>query len=158
MSRWFKPWIRRSLIAATALTVTLGLGACGHRPYGHGPMSEGEWVAASAKMVDRIGSRLDLDATQRQHLQALADTLRAQRAQVAGEPGSGRREVQALFAGERFDLAGAQSLVQRKTSAVQTASPPVLQALATFYDSLKPAQQAKVREFLARERGHGWRG
>ncbi len=30
--------------------------------------------------------------------------------------------------------------------------------MADFYDSLKPEQQAKVREFMARRGHHGWRG
>jgi hypothetical protein len=34
----------------------------------------------------------------------------------------------------------------------------VIAAMADFYDSLKPEQQAKVREFMARRGGrHGWR-
>ena len=44
--------------------------------------------------------------------------------------------------------------MQAKLAAVATGSPAVIAALGDFYDSLRPDQQAKVREFTSR-RGHG---
>lgn len=159
-----KTWIRRSLIGLAAVTLTLGgLAACGHRsgwgPGGHGPMTEAQIGQMRERMVDRIGSELALDATQKQHLQALADQLIAQRKALAGAAGTDpRSEWQALIAGPRLDVARAQALVSDKTEAIRLQSPAVIAAAATFYDSLQAAQQEKVRQFLQqRGRGHGHR-
>ena len=69
--------------------------------------------------------------------------------------GSPRDALKPLIAGEKFDRAQAQALLQAKTAAVQGQGPKVVEALADFYDSLKPAQQAQVRAMLDK-RGHGW--
>ena len=63
--------------------------------------------------------------------------------------------MQSLVAGAQFDRAKAQALVQQKTDALRSGSPEVIAALGDFYDSLNPAQQQKVRDFMSR-RG-GWR-
>ena len=84
----------------------------------------------------------------------LADKLREQRAAlVAGTPDP-RAELQALVAGASFDRGRAKALVQSKTDALRSKSPEVIAAAADFYDSLKPEQQAKVRDFMS----HGRRG
>jgi hypothetical protein len=57
-------------------------------------------------------------------------------------------DLKALVAGDKFDKTRAQALVTEKTAAVTTKSPEVIAALADFYDSLNPAQQQKVREFM----------
>ena len=69
-----------------------------------------------------------------------------------------RAEVQSLVAGATFDRAKAKALVDAKTGAIQARSPEVIAAAADFYDSLKPEQQAKVREFMAARRGWMHRG
>lgn len=48
------------------------------------------------------------------------------------------------MAGDKFDRAGAQALLSKTASAIETRSPEVIAALADFYDSLDPQQQAKV--------------
>ena len=60
-----------------------------------------------------------------------------------------------LVAGATFDRAKAQALVQQKTDAVRTGSPEVIAAMGDFYDSLNPAQQQQVRDFMQKRRG--WR-
>jgi protein CpxP len=72
--------------------------------------------------------------------------------------GNMREQFQGLIAGERFDATRAQTLVLEKTEALRTASPAVIAAAATFYDSLRPEQQQKMRDFMARGGHHGWRG
>ena len=84
---------------------------------------------------------------------ALADKLHEQRAAMMGQSKDPRAELQALVAGDKFDKARAQTLVSEKTAAIQARSPEVIAALADFYDSLNPAQQQKVREFMQRRRG-----
>ena len=99
-----------------------------------------------------------LDEAQKAKLGVLADKLRAQRNALVGSTTDPRAELQSLVAGPTFDRAKAKSLVEAKTGAITTQSPEVIAAMADFYDSLKPEQQTKVRELMARRGHHGWRG
>ena len=88
-----------------------------------------------------------LNDAQKAKLNVLADKMEAQRTAFIGKTADPRAEMQALVAGEKFDRTRAQTLLDEKTRAVQTSSPEVISAMADFYDSLRPEQQAKVREF-----------
>jgi Spy/CpxP family protein refolding chaperone len=156
-----KPWIKRALIGIFGASVLFGgLAACSHRgAYSHGwqAMSEEDAAKLKAKMVERVGSKLDLDEAQKAKLGVLADKLREQRNALVGSGGDPRAEMAAVVAGPTFDRAKAKSLVEAKTSAINSKSPEVIGAMADFYDSLKPEQQAKLREWMDK-RGHGrWR-
>lgn len=154
-----KPWIKRSLFGLFGAGIALGaLTGCGHRHDGHGwNMNTEESAKFRGKMIDRVAGKLDLNAEQKQRLAVLGDKLHEQRMALAGKAADPRAEVQALVAGEKFDRARAQALVAEKTAAVNGKSPEVIAAAADFYDSLTPAQQQKVREFMQRRRGwhHG---
>jgi periplasmic protein CpxP/Spy len=158
-----RTWIKRTLIGVFGASVLFGgLAACSHRSshghWGGGNVSEAEQLKWRERMLDKAGSRLDLDAAQKAKLAVLAETLAAQRKAVMAGTADPRAELQALVAGERFDRNRAQSFVDGKASAIRTASPAVIAATADFYDSLKPEQQQKVREMLNRGGRHGWRG
>lgn len=152
-----KPWIRRTLIGVFGATIIMGgLTACGHRYEHHGwNVSAEDRVKFRDRMIDRVSNKLDLNDDQKKRLVVLADKLHEQRSAFAGQAGEPRAAVQALVAGDKFDRARAQALVSEKTAAVTAKSPEVIAALADFYDSLTPAQQAKVREFMQHRRG--WR-
>ena len=158
-----KTWIKRTLIGLVgAAAVFGGLAAWAHNsPYRHGwqAMSAEDAATMKAKVIERVGSHLDLDAAQKAKLGVLADKLREQRNALVGTTADPRAELQGLVAGNTFDRARASALIQEKLAAVNTKSPEVVTAMADFYDSLKPEQQAKLREFMARhhghERGHG---
>ena len=156
-----KTWIKRTLVGVFGASVLFGaLAACSHHAYApwSGNATDAERSEWRSHMVDRVAGKLDLDAAQKARLAALADTLAAQRKALIGSADP-RAEVQSLVAGEHFDRARAQSLVDSKTVAMREASPAVIAAAADFYDSLRPEQQAKVREFMQhRGHGHGWRG
>jgi Spy/CpxP family protein refolding chaperone len=151
-----KRWMRRALVGLFGAGVLFGgLAACSHRDHGMGAgRSESERAEWRARMVERAGSRLDLDAAQKARLATLADTLAAQRKAVMGDITDPRAELKAMIAGERFDRSRAQSLVDGKTAALREASPAVITAAADFYDSLKPTQQQQLRDMLAR--GKRW--
>jgi len=55
-----------------------------------------------------------------------------------------------------IDTIAAQALLEGKTRAVQAQGPKVIAAMADFYDSLTPAQQAKVRERMDKGGHRGW--
>ncbi|MGC4394226.1 Spy/CpxP family protein refolding chaperone [Hydrogenophaga sp. T2] len=153
-----KPWIRRTLIVLTSVTVLAGgLAACGHRPH-HGPASPEQVAEWRGKAVERVSRKLDLDTAQRQKLDVLADKLVAQRQAMMGPAGEPREAMRALVAGEKFDRARALHLLDEKTRVLQVATPEVINALADFYDSLNPTQQAEVRGFLEKRRGWFQRG
>jgi len=147
MKRWFK----RSLfgIAGAALLAGSLAGCGGHRHGWSG--SEQDRAEFRARMVERVGSKLELDAAQKQKLAVLAEKLQAQRAALRGG-GDPRAEFRSLFAGARLDQAQAKKLVDDKTAAVQAGSPEVIAAAADFFDNLNPAQQQKVRDFMDRPR------
>ena len=157
-----KTWLKRTLIGVFGASVLFGgLAACSHRVH-HGSgwhaMSDEDAAKMKARMIDKVGSRLDLDDAQKAKLGVLADQLRAQRNALVGNTSDPRAELQSLVAGTTFDRAKAKSLVEAKTGAIATQSPALIAAIADFYDSLKPEQQAKVRELMAKRRHHGWHG
>ena len=151
-----KTWIKRTLIGLFGATALFGgLAAWAHNHHGHGwrAMTEEDAARMKARVVEKVGSKLDLDAAQKAKLGVLADKLREQRNALVGSTTNPRAELQALMAGPTFDRSKASALIQDKVTAVNAKSPEVVAAMADFYDSLKPEQQAKVREFMAR-RGH----
>ena len=152
-----KTWIKRSLIAlAGALALGGTLAACGHRHHQQGwsQMSEADALQMKTKLVDRVGSKLALDAAQKAKLATLADKLREQRNALVGSNTNPRAELQALMAGPQFDRSKASALIEGKVAAINTQSPAVVAAMADFYDSLRPEQQTQVREFMNKR---GWR-
>lgn len=155
MTFWKNRWIQRSLITLTAVTVLAGgLAACSHR-HGPGSMSEADIGQLRERMITKAERELSLDAAQKAKLGLLADALQAQRSAWMAGGAQPRAELQALVAGASFDRSRAQALVEAKTAAVRDKAPAVVNAMADFYDSLQPAQQQKLREFM--DRGRGWR-
>ncbi len=150
-----KTWIKRTLIAVAGVTLVLGgLAACGQRG-DHRGWSDERIVEMRGKAVERIGGRLELDAEQKRKLGLLADELLAARQAVKGDGADPREAFKALIAGDTFDRSKARQLIDQKSQAVQGSAPQVIEAMADFYDSLTPAQQAKVRGFMDQRRG--WR-
>ncbi|NBW50452.1 MAG: periplasmic heavy metal sensor [Betaproteobacteria bacterium] len=146
---------KRTLIGAvTALVLVGGLAACGHRPHDFGAnMSAEQYAAQRDKMVDKVGGKLDLNADQKKLLAVVGDKMFEQRAALVGQTKDPRAEMKALVAGDKFDATRAQTLINDKTAAIQTKSPEVIAAMANFYNSLNPAQQQKVRDYMD-GRGH----
>jgi Spy/CpxP family protein refolding chaperone len=155
-----KTWIKRSLFTLLGTSVLVGgLTACGHRHHEFGAsLSAEQYTQKRDKMVDKVAGRLDLTAEQKKHLQTLGDTLYAQRTALIGQTKDPRAEMKALVASDKFDAARAQALITEKTTALQSRSPEVIAALAEFYNSLNPAQQQKVRDFMDGRGRWFWRG
>jgi Spy/CpxP family protein refolding chaperone len=155
-----KPWIRRSLIGLAAVTALVGTVAAFSHRHWHGhdwhAMSEEDAARIKARLIEKAGRKLELDDAQKARLGVLADKLREQRNALVGGTPDPRAELQALIGGPIFDRERATRLLQDKTGALQARSPEVIAALADFYDSLRPEQQAEVRAWLERGR-HGHR-
>ena len=153
-----KTWIKRTLFGLFATGALLGgLAACSHGVHRHGwhAMSDADMAQMKTRLVDRAASKLDLDEAQKAKLAVLADQMQAQRKAFIGNTADPRADLQALVSGPTFDRAKAAALIEGKVGAVQTQSPAVVAALADFYDSLKPEQQAKLREFMTQRRHRG---
>jgi Spy/CpxP family protein refolding chaperone len=154
-----RPWLRRGLIGLFGASILLG----GFAAYSHGHgrhgwmdnMTPEEMAQAKTKLIDKVSSKLDLNADQKQRLGMLLDKVHAQHAALHGATDP-RTQVRGLVAGPKFDRAAAQALVTEKTAAVQAKGPEVIAAFGDFYDSLNPAQQQKVRDFMAGHHGHHW--
>lgn len=149
-----KPWIKKTLMGIFGVSIAVGgLTACSGGHHQRGPMTAEKMAEVRGKVVERVSSKLDLNQAQITKLNTLADQLQAQRAAFIGKTANPRAEVQAIVAGDKFDRARAQSLLEDKTRAVQVHSPAVVNAMADFYDSLNPDQQQKVRELMQRRKG-----
>lgn len=150
MTHFFRRNIKRTLIGIFGVTLLVGgLTACGHRPHDYGAsMTAEQYAQKRDKMVDRVASKLDLNEDQKKRLTNLGDKLYEQRTALVGQTKDPRAEMKALVAGDKFDTARAQTLINDKTAALQTKSPEVIAALADFYNSLNPAQQQKVRDYM----------
>ena len=156
-----KPWIKRSLFGLFGATLLVGgLSACSHGRHERGPMSEERITEMRGKAIERVSGKLNLDEAQKQKLGVLADKLQAQRTLMMGAHPNAtpRADLQALVAGETFDRARAQALLDEKTRAVQTGGPEVITALGDFYDSLNAEQKTQVRELMQRRKGWWGRG
>jgi Spy/CpxP family protein refolding chaperone len=160
MSHFFKRNLRRTLFGLFGATLVIGsLSACSHHGERWGAsMSAEQYAEKRDKMVDRAASKLDLNAEQKALLATVGDKLYEQRKALMGQTTDPRAEVKSLVAGPKFDAAKAQALINDKTAALQSKSPEVVAALADFYDSLNPAQQQKVRDFMEGHRGWFHRG
>ena len=154
-----KTWIKRTLYGLFGATLLVGgISACSHRHHASGMA---QWSAEDAakwreRVIDRTSKELQLDEAQRQRLGALFDTMREQRNAFVGSTTNPRAELLALVSTEHFDKAKAQALIDEKTNAIRAKSPETITAMAEFYDSLKPEQQQKLRDFMGKGR-HGWR-
>lgn len=160
MSTWFKPWMKRSLIGLAAVgTLFGGMAAWAHHRhgghFGWQTVSAEDAAKMKARVVEKVGRKLDLDDTQKAKLATLADQLREGRNAVVTSTPDPRAELRGLVAGATFDRSKASALVQAQVGAISTQSPALINAMADFYDSLKPDQQAKVREFMAQRGRHG---
>ncbi|MBX3586935.1 MAG: Spy/CpxP family protein refolding chaperone [Ramlibacter sp.] len=155
-----RPWIKRTLFGLFGASILVGgLSACSHRHDGHGwQMSAEDQAKFRGKMIERVSAKLDLNDEQKQRLGVLADKLQAQRAALKGSTTDPRAEIQALVKGDKFDRSRAQALIAEKTAAITAQSPEVIAAMGDFYDSLKPEQQARVREFMQGRHGFWHRG
>ena len=152
-----KPWIKRTLIGLTSVTVLLGgLAACGHRGDHARGWSDERITEVRGKAIEKISGKLELNADQQAKLGVLADQMIASRKAFRGNSDP-RTDIQALIAGDKFDRSKAQQLLDQKLQAAQGNGPQILSAFGDFYDSLNPEQQKQVRERLER-RGHGWWG
>ena len=156
-----KTWLKRTLLGVAVSTALLGSLAAYSAEGGgfhHGPPSAEDMAQHQAAMLAHIGKTLNLDANQAAKLQVLANALHAGHAALTGGAVNPHERMKALIAGNTFDRAGAQQLVNEKVQQIQTNSPALINAAGDFFDSLNATQQQQVRDFAARHHGFGHGG
>ena len=146
-------WLKRTLMGVAASAALIGVAAYAQGAFHGGPPSAADIASHQARMLEHIGKHLNLDAAQQAKLQALANTLHAQHQTMTAGAADPHARVQALIAGNTFDRAGAQQLVNEKVQQIQAGSPAIIAAAGDFFDSLNPTQQQQVRDFAAKHRG-----
>ena len=114
----------------------------------HGDMTPEQQAERRDRMVERIANKLLLNAEQKPLAAQLLEQMAAQRRAMVGSTSDPRAEFRSWFAGSRFDAARAQALINEKAGALQGQSPALVAAMAAFFDSLNPAQQQKLRNFM----------
>ncbi len=150
-----KLWIKRSLIGIASIGLLTSLTACGSHRHHHADWSAEQVTQMRGKVIEKASRKLDLNEAQKQKLGVLADTMLAARTAMRGTEAQPRQQLKALIAGASFDRAAAQTLLSSKTQEVQGQGPKVIAALGDFFDSLNPAQQQQLREYMDR-RGGRW--
>jgi protein CpxP len=147
-------WLKRTLVGVAVSTALLGAVAAYSQDVGfhHGPPSPEQMARHEAMMLTHIGKKLNLDANQAAKLKVLADLFVAQHTPpVAGtDP---HAAAKALIAGNTFDRAGAQQLLNQHIAKMQTNGPALINATGDFYDSLNTTQQQQVRDLAAKHHG-----
>jgi periplasmic protein CpxP/Spy len=152
-----KRWIKRTLFGLFGASILVGsLAACGHRNHEGWQASAQDSAKFRERIIDRAGKELQLDEAQKQRLGVLFDKLHEQRSALVGSTTNPRAEFAGLIKGDKFDAGRAQALVEEKTGAIRGKSPEVITAMAGFFDTLKPEQQQKLRDYLEKRHGHGW--
>ncbi len=153
-------WFKRTLAGAAAHG---GSAAFPYAPHGwHAGRSGWERTDDDApdrwreRVVDRVAHRLGLDDEQRERFGLLYERLRELRQALRGRSDL-RKDIGSLVQDGAFDRWYAQDLVNARIQALRDKSPLVISAMAEFYDALRPAQQQKVRDLLARKpAAWGW--
>jgi Spy/CpxP family protein refolding chaperone len=149
-----KTWLKRTLLGVAVSTALLGTVAAYSQGAGfhHGPPTAAQIAQHEAKMLARIGTELNLNATQAANLKALADVFISQHTPPAAGTDP-HAAAKALIAGNTFDSAGAQLLVNQHVAKIQADSPALIAATATFFNSLNTTQQQQVRDLAAKHHG-----
>jgi protein CpxP len=145
-------WLKQTLIGAVATMALVGSIAAysqAETRFHGGPPSAEDFAGHEAHMLEHISKSLDLDAAQQARLQALSTQLHAQHDKLMGPDSDPRARMKALVAGNTFDRAGAQALVDEKVASLKASSPALIAAAGDFFDSLRADQQQKVRDFMA---------
>jgi protein CpxP len=148
-------WLKRTLVAAAATAALAGSLAAWSQAesrFHGGPPSPEDIASHQAHMLEHISKSLDLDAAQQVKLQALTSQLHAQHDKLMNSGTDPHARMKALVAGPAFDRAGAQALVDEKLAAMKAGSPALIAAAGDFFDSLRPEQQQKVRDFMEQHR------
>ena len=138
--------------SVTAVILSTTLIACGVHRHHSDPAEKMDYIA------EKIEDRLDLTPEQVTQLNVLKDEVLVIVKEAKAKRADTHQEIENLLSQPTLDQSRLLTLVQEKTEAVNTKAPTVIAALAGFYDSLNPEQQAELLEKFQdhKERHRGW--
>lgn len=93
-------------------------------------------------MINRVSSKLDLDAAQKQNLIALKDTIKKQRELHKNQ--NPKEELIKLLSVPVLDETKVLEMMETRTTQLHLAAPTVVTAIANFTNSLNDEQRAKI--------------
>ncbi|MEW8033430.1 MAG: Spy/CpxP family protein refolding chaperone [Candidatus Thiodiazotropha endolucinida] len=136
-----------SLALFSVITIaTLMLGGCAH--HYKTPEQRADYF------TEKIAKKLDLNDEQKVKLDAIKDEMLAVREEMKGKREETRNTVNDLLSAPVFDQDMAVALVNGRVEDISAQSPRIIAALAGFWDSLNPEQQANIREKLEKHFDH----
>lgn len=135
----------RTIVASiVATTVVIASGSALAWRHG-GPSSE--------RMIERVSKQLELDQSQQAALTVLIGEIRETRDLMRGDADDLRASIGSMISSDTFDQGTALSMIEQRTSALQTQAPELVSSAATFIDGLDSEQKADIVSFLERHEG-----
>lgn len=143
----------KKIIAGTLISlVTLG-GAMAYATDGAFFGKFGGMNGARADfMVNRVSSKLDLTAVQKQNLIALKDTIKTQRESY--QKNNSHSELLELLSTPVLDESKVLSMLEERTNIIRQAAPNVVTAIANFTNSLSDEQRANIQKMAKKFKEH----
>lgn len=148
---------KRILIAGSVfIALALLMAACGHSRFaafhGASPEKRVEWVKT------HIADELNLDAAQKEKLDAMAADLLERRKEMAPEREKGRLELAELVRGETLNRADLERLVDKKRASIEETIDRVMDHAVDFHRMLTPEQRTLLAAKIEKhERGRCWK-
>ena len=136
----------KKTIIATITLITVAVGASAYAQRGDQKHQN--------RMIERIGSKLDLDDNQSAALGTFAAEMLETRKLMKGDGGDLRAQMTELIVADRFDQGKALEMINERAAALQANAPVLVAAAAVFFDGLNAEQKEKIQSFSKKS---GWR-
>lgn len=127
--------------AITVGTITVGASAFADRDSSH-----------HEKMLERVGSKLDLDDNQNAALSNFATELMETRELMRGPESDVRTQISELLTADTFDQGKALTMINERAQALQNKAPELVAAAAVFFDGLTAEQKSSIQDFAEKGR------
>ncbi len=137
---------RHTRVILVVLVLISAAGGAAYYCFGGGP------EARADRVVARIGDRLDLDADQRLRLDRLKAEIMGLRAEARAGRADTLDQLVAILLAPRLDQAELLDMLEQRTRTVRERAPAVLETVASFTDSLTPAQKSEIGDLIASHR------
>ncbi len=116
----------KKTIIATITMITVAVGASAYAQRGDGDHQN--------RMIERIGSKLDLDDNQNAALETFAAGMLETRQLMKGEGGDLRAQMTELVVADTFDQGKALEMINERAAALQAHAPVLVAAAAVFFE------------------------
>ena len=129
----------KKTIIATVTLVTIAVGASAFAQRGDGDHHN--------RIIERIGSKLDLDDNQSAALETFAAEMLETRQLMKGDDGDLRAQMTELVIADTFDQSKALLMINDRAAALQANAPELIAAAAVFLDGLTTEQKEQIQSF-----------